>query len=671
MKRTILFLLFLPAILTAQEDWNDFRLKPSREIISQSTRFDTSYLAIYIGGNFVNVINGIDGLGWQTSPDMTLSALIDSIGTDTATVTINWRIPFGVTNRDTIPSNITLNFLGNGGLTIDRFTTIYGSIIAGEYQRIFYGSTDSLDIKQKVNGLWFGKTLSAFNYAIRSIVDSGTVYIPAGHYDMVDELWHNNIVIKSGVSFEGDNQNTVLDFSGNDDTDTTGCIYADGASNFAIRGFHIISNGGRVIDINALTADATNITVEKNRITSPGRVAGIYCAGILAVAHNIYSINYLDILDNVVQADHLGILVKNDGSTGKIRTVEIDGNIVKTSPDGWYPDLIKVDGQNGILRYCIVSNNFVDNSEYLGTDEEHGITVDDNARYVIVNGNIVHHFNSTTASSGILVESVNGGSTGGRNINIVNNNLFENYSHIETDTLGGGSLPTRTMDNIFISGNSFDAASYLDVHDRLDAHRFIQNFAKGKQEINKTLLTDSLVISVDDTVRAQFTVEDTTDNSGVAALDYKGGVYIGNIGENPGNYAQLSMAAFSDNDRRYIRAIGNGNNDVDLSLGRQYSIDSDYIDQFRILSSGAIKVANGSARIVFTDTDVNHVSNTISTAADTAAIDINVSGSQPYISFANAAGQIWKIQLFTKSSADSLIVTNSVTTDTTWLNPER
>lgn len=303
-------------------------------------------------------------------------------------------------------------------------------------------------------------SVATINAAIQA-TDSGSVVIPEGYYTFATT---DSIILKTNVNLIGMNQKSILDFSGKAASDTGAVIYGNGISNVIIQGLHIITNGGRGIRIDALGGNTNTVTIRENKITSPGIIATITCESIGIYSHSSHNTDNIRIDNNDIQVDHLGIIVKNDGATGKMQQIYVTKNTLTTNSDAWIPDVLKIDGQNGLVKSVLVQNNILDNSTYSGSDESHGITIDDFSKDVSVKGNIVHNF-SATNSTAISIQSINGDTTGGGYI-LVGNVLDSNYYHIETDLEGSTSGGTaRTLSNIVLMPNILNDAISADLKD--------------------------------------------------------------------------------------------------------------------------------------------------------------------------------------------------------------
>ncbi|KAA3613672.1 MAG: hypothetical protein DWQ05_15440 [Calditrichaeota bacterium] len=328
-------------------------------------------------------------------------------------------------------------------------------------------------------------TVATINAAIQD-TDSGSVVIPEGYYTFTTT---DKIILKSNVNLIGMNQKSILDFSGLGATDSTAVIQGDAISNVIIKGLHIITNGGRGIRIDASSGNTNTVTIRENKITSPGIIVTIGCESIGIYSHNPHNTDNIRIENNDIQVDHLGVIVKNDGATGKMQHIYVTNNTFTTNSDAWIPDVLKVDGNSGLVRYVLVQNNILDNSIYDGDDECHGITIDDFCMNVSVKGNVVYNFlpeNSSAISIQSIGNATQGDTTGGANILVGGNVLDSNYVHIETDVDGstyGGT--TRYFSNIVLMPNILSNADTADLKDDVGVFSLDEN---GYFQVDNLLL---------------------------------------------------------------------------------------------------------------------------------------------------------------------------------------
>ena len=80
-------------------------------------------------------------------------------------------------------------------------------------------------------------------------------------------------------------------------------------------------------------------------------------------------------------------------------------------------------------------------------------------------------------------------------------------------------------------------------------------------------------------------ISSSADNSSVEPKNDTNGLRITNSSSSTGSYTNICLEPYA-NDVAYIRAIANGNNNIDLDFGVQYSGQSNATSRMRIDNSG-------------------------------------------------------------------------------------
>lgn len=203
MKR-IIFTLLLSVQLFAQEDFNDLRKEPVRDLMgvtSTGLSLDTARVVSW-GNAFLSTWDAINTISYQTSPDTPLDSLIAEIDTAHAKIIIGHNKSFAASARDTIPENIYIDARKGGIITVTKLLTVEGGFSPSRYQTIG-GNIDSIRFEkgsiEYVTPEMFGGTHARhIQAAVNSLNFDGNVVFGPGVY-----TFDNSVTIPKGINLIG------------------------------------------------------------------------------------------------------------------------------------------------------------------------------------------------------------------------------------------------------------------------------------------------------------------------------------------------------------------------------------------------------------------------------------------------------------------------------------